>query len=225
MRFRDMAFALALLALPVQAQASEALWNLLKAGGQVVIMRHAATDSTAGDRDTMRLEDCSTQRNLSASGRDDARRIGAAFRARGIIVDDVRSSVWCRCLDTATLAFGTVNPWLPLNSFFRKRDREPNQTRAVREQVSRHRGGTLVFVTPPGEHHCADGPLPRRGRDDHPHAPERRLHRCRATETFGRDSELRRTRYADTADLPSLLLMSLAEYGDAQVVNFSDSDL
>jgi broad specificity phosphatase PhoE len=147
MRFRDMAFALALLALPVQAQASEALWNLLKAGGQVVIMRHAATDSTAGDRDTMRLEDCSTQRNLSASGRDDARRIGAAFRARGIIVDDVRSSVWCRCLDTATLAFGTVNPWLPLNSFFRNRDREPNQTRAVREQVSRHRGGTLVFVT------------------------------------------------------------------------------
>ena len=93
MRFRDVAFALALLALPVQAQASEALWNLLKAGGQVVIMRHAATDSTAGDRDTMRLEDCSTQRNLSASGRDDARRIGAAFRARGIIVDDARSTV------------------------------------------------------------------------------------------------------------------------------------
>jgi phosphohistidine phosphatase SixA len=98
---------LILLAFPAQAQASEALWALLKSGGQVVIMRHAATDSTAGDRDTMRLEDCSTQRNLSPAGRDEARRIGSAFKARGITVDDVRSSVWCRCHDTATLAFGT----------------------------------------------------------------------------------------------------------------------
>ncbi len=59
----------------------------------------------------------------------------------------MRSSIWCRCLDTATLAFGAVNQWLPLNSFFRNRDREPGQSRAVREMVSRHRGGTLVFVT------------------------------------------------------------------------------
>ena len=148
MRLRAIVLALAVLALPVHAQSSEALWTLLKAGGQVVIMRHAATDSTAGDRDTMRLEDCSTQRNLSAAGRDGARRIGAAFRARGIVVEDVRSSVWCRCLDTATLAFGTVNQWLPLNSFFRNRDREPGQTRAVLLLVSRHRGpGTLVLVT------------------------------------------------------------------------------
>ncbi len=139
--------ALALLALPVQTQASEALWTLLKAGGRVVIMRHAATDGTAGDRDTMRLEDCSTQRNLSASGRDDARRIGEAFRSHGITVDDVRSSLWCRCLDTATLAFGTASPWLPLNSFFRNRERESGQTRAVRELIGRHRGGTLILVT------------------------------------------------------------------------------
>ena len=139
--------ALALLALPAQAQASEALWALLKSGGQVVIMRHAATDGTAGDPDTMRLEDCSTQRNLSLSGRDEARRIGSAFKARGITVDDVRSSIWCRCLDTATLAFGMVNPWLPLNSFFRNREREAGQTGAVRELVSRHRGGTLILVT------------------------------------------------------------------------------
>ncbi len=148
MIFRGAVLALAFLALAVPAQASEALWALLKAGGQVVIMRHAATDGTAGDRDTMRVEDCATQRNLSGAGRDDARRIGGAFRARGILVDRVRSSLWCRCLDTATLAFSTVDPWLPLNSFFRNRDREPGQTRAVRELVSGHRGpGTLVLVT------------------------------------------------------------------------------
>ena len=148
MAFRGAVLALALVALSVQAQPSEALWTLLKAGGQVVILRHAATDGTAGDRDTMRVEDCSTQRNLSASGRDDARRIGEAFRARGIAVGVVRSSLWCRCLDTATLALGVVDPWLQLNSFFRNRDREPGQTRAVRQLVSRHRGpGTLVLVT------------------------------------------------------------------------------
>jgi broad specificity phosphatase PhoE len=140
-------FVVALLALSVQTEASEALWALLKSGGQVVIMRHATTDSTAGDRDTMRLEDCSTQRNLSLSGRDEARRIGSAFKARGITVDDVRSSVWCRCLDTATLAFGMLNPWPPLNSFFRSREREAGQTGAVRELVRRHRGGTLILVT------------------------------------------------------------------------------
>jgi broad specificity phosphatase PhoE len=144
---RGAVLALALLALPVRVEASEALWALLKSGGQVVIMRHAATEPTPGDRDTMRLEDCSTQRNLSPSGRDEARRIGRAFKARGITVDDVRSSLWCRCLDTATLAFGMAKPWLPLNSFFRDRDREAGQTGAVRELVSRHRGGTLVLVT------------------------------------------------------------------------------
>jgi broad specificity phosphatase PhoE len=144
---RGTVVALALLGAPTQVEANEALWSLLEAGGQVVIMRHAATEPTAGDRDTMRVEDCSSQRNLSAVGRDDARRIGAAFRARGITVDDVRSSGWCRCLDTAILAFGRVREWLPLNSVFRNRDREPGQTLAVRELVSRHRGGTLVFIT------------------------------------------------------------------------------
>ena len=132
---------------PAAVSADEQVWALLKGGGQVILIRHAITTPGVGDPPGMRLEDCSTQRNLSAGGRDDARRIGDAFRARGIGVDDVRSSIWCRCLDTATLAFGTANPWLPLNSFFRSRDREPAQTRTVREMVSRHRGGTVVFVT------------------------------------------------------------------------------
>lgn len=144
---RCAALALALLALPVQSQADDALWALLKSGGQVVLMRHAATEATPGDRETMRIEDCSTQRNLSAEGRDDARRIGEAFRARSIVVDDVRSSAWCRCEETARLAFGGMRPWLPLNSILRDRTREPAQTRAVRELVSRHHGGTLVLVT------------------------------------------------------------------------------
>jgi hypothetical protein len=59
---------------------------------------------------------CSTQRNLSEDGRAQARRIGDWFRQRGLQPAQVRSSPWCRCLDTATLAFGRVEPWAALGS-------------------------------------------------------------------------------------------------------------
>ena len=137
--------ALALLSTPAAAAADEATWALLKGGGQVVIMRHAATAQAASD--ALGPDGCSSQRNLSDAGREDARRIGAAFRARGIVVKDVRASVWCRCMDTARLAFGTATNWPALDSFFRDRSREAGQTREVRELVNGHREGTLVLVT------------------------------------------------------------------------------
>jgi len=60
----------------------EALWTLLRAGGQVIMLRHAGTIGTFGDPPGFRLEDCSTQRNLTEAGREQARKIGEAFRAR-----------------------------------------------------------------------------------------------------------------------------------------------
>lgn len=69
-------------------------------------MRHAAT--VANVPDTLGAGGCSTQRNRSEAGGDDARRIGAPFRARGMAGGDVRASVWCRCMDTARLAFGSA---------------------------------------------------------------------------------------------------------------------
>lgn len=59
----------ALLALPAMCQASEPLWDLLEQGGQVVLIRHAVTVPGSGDPPGMRLDDCRTQRNLSAEGR------------------------------------------------------------------------------------------------------------------------------------------------------------
>jgi len=130
------------------AAESDTLWALLKGGGQVVLMRHAATDPGVGDPPGFRLEDCATQRNLSSEGRDEARRVGEAFRARGIPIGRVLSSQWCRCLETARLAFGTVEPWPPLNSFFKDRSREAEQTQAVRQLVGeRPAEGNLVLVT------------------------------------------------------------------------------
>jgi len=83
MRFCLLLAAL-LLALPSRAVADEALWQLLRGGGQVVLMRHAVTTPGVGDPAGFKADDCSTQRNLADAGRDDARRVGAMFKSRGI---------------------------------------------------------------------------------------------------------------------------------------------
>jgi phosphohistidine phosphatase SixA len=133
---------------PAEAANGDRLWALLKGGGQIVLIRHASTVPGVGDPPGFRVEDCATQRNLSEAGREEARRIGAAFRERGIPVGEVLSSRWCRCLDTARLAFGSVKPWPALDSFFDDRSREPEQTRAVRERASQPlTRGNLILVT------------------------------------------------------------------------------
>src|SRR5688572_4409473 len=72
---------------PGAASVEDTLWDLLRRGGHVVLMRHVSTEVTAGfDPPGFALGDCATQRNLSAFGRDEARGIGAAFRARGVPV-------------------------------------------------------------------------------------------------------------------------------------------
>ncbi|HEX8615219.1 MAG TPA: histidine phosphatase family protein [Telluria sp.] len=110
---------MACLALPsARAADDQAFWDLLKEGGKVVLMRHAQTDAGIGDPPGFRLEDCGTQRNLSAQGRSDAVRIDARFRNEGIALAGVLSSRWCRCLDTARLAFGRVTPAPMLDSVF-----------------------------------------------------------------------------------------------------------
>ena len=106
----------ALLMWACPAQADEATWALLKQGGQVVLVRHALTDPGVGDPPGFALDDCKTQRNLSATGRAEAQRLGAAFRGRAVPVARVLSSPWCRCIETAKLAFNSVTPWAALGS-------------------------------------------------------------------------------------------------------------
>jgi len=133
---------------PSLAAADEALWDLMRGGGQVVFMRHAVTTPGVGDPAGFRLEDCATQRNLTDAGREDARRVGAAFRSRGIPVGRVLSSPWCRCLETARLAFAGSETWTPLSNLFDNRAREAEQMRALREIAGRRpAGGNVVLVT------------------------------------------------------------------------------
>jgi broad specificity phosphatase PhoE len=120
MRMRLLLLLPALIGLHATAATSDedALWQKLQGGGVTVLMRHAATNPGIGDPPGFELSQCATQRNLSDAGRRDARRIGAAFRLRGVLPGAVWSSRWCRCLDTARLAFGRAAPEPGLDSMF-----------------------------------------------------------------------------------------------------------
>ena len=104
--------------------------------GLVLLIRHALTEPGTGDPAGFRLGECSTQRNLSDAGRLQARRLGEQIRQRGWAPQRVRSSAWCRCLDTAQLAFGSALPWPALNSFFEGRGAEPAQTAELRRALA-----------------------------------------------------------------------------------------
>jgi virginiamycin B lyase len=88
--------------------------HTLRSGGVVLVFRHAATDFSTPDRDPVDLARCSTQRNLSAHGRADARAIGRGVRRLGIRVGTVLASPFCRTRETARLAFGRAPVHLAL---------------------------------------------------------------------------------------------------------------
>ncbi|MGH6608882.1 MAG: histidine phosphatase family protein [Burkholderiaceae bacterium] len=133
--------------IPLSAQPNEQLWSELKNGGNVVLIRHAITTPGAGDPPGFRIDDCSTQRNLTDEGRQHARKIGEAFRERGISVERVFSSPWCRCLETARLAFGKAEAWQPLSNLFGRSENEAKQVAELRAFVSQSRSGNAVLVT------------------------------------------------------------------------------
>jgi len=143
-----LALALALLSLSASARADEPLWALLKAGGQVILVRHAITTPGVGDPPGMRLEECSTQRNLTDEGRGHARRVGEAFRTRKIAVDRVMSSPWCRCLETARLAFKEPEPWPVLQGGRPNSEALRQAVSQIKKAMAEHREGPpLVLVT------------------------------------------------------------------------------
>ena len=159
-----LALAICLLAAAPGAGADEAAWELLRGGGQVVLIRHAATVPGFGDPPGFRHDDCATQRLLSDEGRAQARRLGEAFRARGVPVGAVLSSRWCRCEETARLAFGRSEPWTALDSMHYDRSRALEQERELRSRIARRSGaGTLVLVTHAANISAWTGVSPRPG--------------------------------------------------------------
>lgn len=135
---------------PWRAHADDTVAARLAAGGVVIGFRHALAPGTY-DPPGFRLGDCSTQRNLDDEGRAQAQRIGAWFRERKLSPAAVRSSPWCRCVDTARLAFDRAQPWPALGS--PRAGTESVNEAALRElraalaTVARERGRFEVWVT------------------------------------------------------------------------------
>jgi phosphohistidine phosphatase SixA len=146
-------------ALAGQAHASDeaAAWRALTAGGHVAVIRHTDAPGPPGDPAGFKLDDCSTQRNLSATGRKNAEAIGAAFRTRKIAVDRILSSAWCRYRDTARLlGLGPVETFVPLNNVYGRGGVAPEHAATLRDMIADWRGsGTLVMVS----HGVVIGPL------------------------------------------------------------------
>lgn len=149
MHRRTLLLALFVLTAPASAQAPSNAdgWAALRQGG-IVLFRHA-TAPGGGDPPGMRVGDCTTQRNLDATGQAEAARIGAAFHAQGVTVGRVLASAWCRTTETAEIAFpGRLEVEPAFNSFFADRRSGPAQTEAARAILLGWAGpGALVVST------------------------------------------------------------------------------
>ncbi len=129
--------------------ADEMVWAALKEGGRVVLMRHAHVDLTIGNPLKLEPGNCDAEINLSRRGREQAKRIGEAFRARGISVGDVLASPYCRAIDTGMLAFGKARPaqFLVVPAAV-SAERASLNTESALQLIAQHRGRlNLVMIT------------------------------------------------------------------------------
>ena len=130
-----------------EANATEAGWALLREGEHIVLLRHAmapgATEPTNFD-----IEKCSTQRNLSERGRQQARKIGALFAARAAPTGRVLTSRYCRTKETARLAFGDAEEFAPLDPPAADEKARKEQLEAILQEIRNYTGsGNYIFVT------------------------------------------------------------------------------
>lgn len=131
------------------AGATEAGWALLRNGGQVVLINHAHAPGS-GDPANFDVENCSTQRNLSDRGRQQARRMGALFFAKAAPIELVLTSRYCRARDTAEMAFSdrTLEEYAALDYAEPGSEAQKEQTQAVLERIRNYTGaGNLLMVT------------------------------------------------------------------------------
>ena len=134
---------------PIKADLNKKLIEKLDEGGKIIFIRHAYAPGS-GDPDNFNLNDCSTQRNLSEEGREQAKLIGKFFKENHIKVDKVLSSEWCRCKETAKIAFRNFSTNSFLNSFYnplfaKNRNKQVKELNNYIETLKTN--GNLILVT------------------------------------------------------------------------------
>ena len=134
---------------PIKADSNQNVINELKRGGNLIFIRHAYAPG-GGDPKNFDINDCSTQRNLSESGRQQATNIGNFFIKNKISFEAVYSSEWCRCKETAEIAFKDFKTKSFLNSFFSQKfaKNKKKQIADLNKFVGNLKSsGNIVFVT------------------------------------------------------------------------------
>jgi len=134
---------------PAPSMDMPSLVRALQGGGYVIYFRHAATDQSKADSERLDFKNCATQRNLSEKGREQAQAIGKAFSALGIKVSSVLSSPYCRCIDTAKIAFGKATVVQDLEFAMAKNEAETKKLgQALRKYLDTRppRGANIVIV-------------------------------------------------------------------------------
>ena len=133
-----------------QINASEQNWNLAKEGNKIILIRHSLAPG-GGDPAGFKIGDCKSQRNLSKKGINQSKKIGKLFKKNNVPVDQVLSSQWCRCKDTAKYAFGDYKEFTALNSTFQSpyNKNEGKQLKELYNFVKRWdgKGKNLVLIT------------------------------------------------------------------------------
>jgi phosphohistidine phosphatase SixA len=135
--------------LPLKAESNQNLIAELKKGGKLIFIRHAYAPGI-GDPDNFDIDNCDTQRNLSDVGREQAKKIGAFFKKNNITVDEVYSSEWCRCKETAQIAFNKYEKKNFLNSFFSSRffkNKESQMIKLKRFIYNHDNKKNIIFLT------------------------------------------------------------------------------
>ena len=134
---------------PIKADSNQNIINELKRGGNLIFIRHAYAPG-GGDPKNFDINDCKTQRNLSNSGREQAKKIGSLFKSNNIYVHKVYSSEWCRCKETALIAFNEFETKNFLNYFFSAKfaQNKNSQIKSFKKFIKSWDGKkNLVFVT------------------------------------------------------------------------------
>ena len=125
-------------------------WKPAQEGNKIILIRHSLAPG-GGDPAGFKIDDCKTQRNLNRTGITQSKKIGKLFKKNKIPIDQVLSSQWCRCKDTAKYAFKDYREFTALNSTFQSpyNKNEPKQLKELYSFVKNWdgKGKNLVLVT------------------------------------------------------------------------------
>ena len=133
----------------IKADLNQELSLELKKGGKLIFIRHAYAPG-GGDPENFDINNCDTQRNLSEEGRSQAKKIGNFFIEKNVPIFKVFSSEWCRCKETAELAFTNFETKDFLNSFFSAKfaNNKHKQMLDLKNYIDKFKGNkNLIFVT------------------------------------------------------------------------------